>query len=139
MIEKTVYVANDGTEFENEEECLEYEAVTNFSDILHTVLFHSETGEIIPSNHDLNQFNRAYDDALFIVIPSSSNLKDERIKKFSDNVMNDLYGKIFPTTTGIYRWNAWDDEWTSFEDDSNELIEKWSNLLDIFIHTERRR
>ena len=73
------------------------------------------------------------------MIPSSSNLKDERIKKFSDNVMNDLYGKIFPTTTGIYRWNAWDDEWTSFEDDSNELIEKWSDLLDIFIHTERRR
>lgn len=139
MIEKIVYVANDGTEFESKEKCLGYEATMDFSDILCAVDFYSENGEIIPSGHDLTQFNRAYDDALFIVIPSSSNLKDERIKKFSENVMNDLYGKTFPTTTGIYRWNAWDGEWTSFEDDSNELIEKWSDLLDIFIHTERRR
>lgn len=138
MIEKTVYVANDGTEFENERECLEYEALTDFSDILRTVDFYSENGEIIPSGHDLNQFNRAYDDALFIVIPSSSKLKDERIKKFSDDVMDEVYGKTFPTATGIYRWDGWNEEWVSFEDDSQELNEKWGELLNIFIRTERR-
>lgn len=138
MIEKTVYVANDGTEFENERECLEYEASTDFSDILRAVDFYSEKGEIIPSGHDLTQFNRAYDDALFIVIPSSSKLKDERIEKFSDDVMNEVYGKVFPTATGIYRWDGWNEEWVSFEADSEELNERWSELLNIFIRTERR-
>ena len=138
MIEKTVYVANDGTEFEEEEKCLEYEATTEYSDILCAVDFYSENGEIIPSSNDINQFNRAYDDALFIVIPSSSKLKDEKIKKFSEEVMYELYGKVFPTTTGIYRWDAWDDEFISFEADSQELNEKWDVLLNIFIHTERR-
>lgn len=139
MIEKTMYVANDGTEFEDKEECLEYEGATKFSDVLSTVIFFSENGEIIPSSHDLHQFNSAYDDALFIMIPSSSNLKDERIEKFSRDIMNDLYGKVFPTTTGIYRWDAWDGEWISFEDDSKDFIEKWSELLNIFIHTKQRR
>ena len=139
MIEKTVYIANDGKEFESEEDCLEYEASTEFSDILNAVVFFSENGEIIPSSNDLYQFNRAFDSALFVVIPSSPKLKDERVKKFSDDVMSELCGKIFPTATGVYRWEACDEDWISFEDDSQDFVQKWNKLLNIFIHTQRRR
>ena len=37
MIEKTVYVADDGKEFDDEYECMKYEAQTEFSDILQSV------------------------------------------------------------------------------------------------------
>ncbi len=135
MIEKTMYIANDGTTFEDEEDCREYEARMEFSDILQSVILFSEDGEVINFENNLDAFYEALDEAIFIRIPSS--LKDERIKNFSDTVY-ELDGKPFPTTTGLYRWDYNMDEWVSFKAETHRLIEMWEPMLNIKITSERR-
>jgi len=136
MIEKTVYVANDGKEFDDEDECVEYEAQTEFSDILQSITFYSEQGEVISFDNDINSFQIALDDANFILIPSY--LRDKRIEYFNNKVMGELYGKEFPTATGLYRWNWDNEEWISFTTETQQFAEKWNKMLDISINAERR-
>lgn len=136
MIEKTVYVADDGSTFESEEECLDYEAQTTYSDILQSITLFSENGAVIHFENDMLSFNEALDDAHFIFIPSY--LTDNHVATFSDEVMSDLYGKYFPTSTGLYRWNWDNDEWISFTTETHQFVKKWNNMLDISINAERR-
>ena len=136
MIEKTVYVANDGKEFDDEDECVEYEAQTEFSDILQSITFYSEQGEVISFDNDINSFQIALDDANFILIPSY--LRDKRIEYFNNKVMRELCGKEFPTATGLYRWNWDNEEWISFTTETQQFAEKWNKMLDISINAERR-
>lgn len=135
MIEKTMYIANDGKAFEDEEDCREYEARMEFSDILQSVTLFSEDGKVIEFGNTLFTFDEALDDAIFILIPSY--LKDERIKYFSDTV-SELDGKLFPTATGLYRWDYNRDEWVSFKAETHRLIEMWEPMLNIKITSERR-
>lgn len=135
MIEKTVYVANDGKEFDYEYECIKHETQTEFSDILQTVTFYSEQGEVISFDNDIDSFSDALGDANFILIPSY--LRDEHIKHFNDKVMY-VYGAEFPTATGLYRWNWDNEEWISFTSETRRFTEKWNKLLDMSINTERR-
>ena len=136
MIEKIVYVANDGKEFDDKDECVEYETQTEISDILQSVTFYSEQGEVISFDNDINSFQVALDDAIFILIPSY--LCDKRIKYFNDKVMYALYGKEFPTATGLYRWNCDNEEWVSFVTESHQFAAQWNKMLDISINAERR-
>lgn len=135
MIEKTMYIANDGKAFDDEEDCREYEARMEFSDILQSVTLFSEDSKVIEFGNTLFTFNEALDDAVFILIPSY--LKDERIKHFSDTVY-ELDGKLFPTTTGLYRWDYIRDEWVSFKAETLRFIENWESMLNIKITSERR-
>lgn len=135
MIEKTMYIANDGKAFENEEDCREYEARMEFSDILQSITLFSEDGKVIEFGNTLFTFDEALDDAIFILIPSY--LRDERIKYFSDTV-SELDGKLFPTATGLYRWDYNMDEWVSFKAETHRLIEMWEPMLNIKITSERR-
>lgn len=135
MIEKTVYIADDGTTFEREEDCREYEARMEFSDILQSVTLFSEDGKIINFKNSLFAFCEALDDAVFILIPSY--LRDERIKYFSDTV-SELDGKLFPTTTGIYRWDYNVDGWFSFKEEIQHFMENWESILHVTILPERR-
>jgi len=137
MIEKTMYIANDGKAFENEEDCREYEARIEFSDILQSVTLFSEDGKVIEFGNTLFTFDEALDDAIFILIPSY--LRDERIKYFSDTV-SELDGKIFPTATGLYRWDWHNDNdgWISFETDVSQMTKQWDALLNITVASERR-
>ena len=135
MIEKTVYVADDGKEFDDEYECIKHETQTEFSDILQTVTFYSEQGEVISFDNDIDSFSNALGDANFILIPSY--LRDEHIKHFNDKVMS-VYGAEFPTATGVYRWNWDNEEWISFTSETRRFTEKWNKLLDMSINAERR-
>lgn len=135
MIEKTMYIADDGKAFENEEDCREYEARIEFSDILQSIILFSEDGKVIEFGNTLFTFDEALDDAIFILIPSY--LRDERIKYFSDTV-SELDGKLFPTATGLYRWDYNMDEWVSFKAETHRLIEMWEPMLNIKITSERR-
>lgn len=135
MIEKTMYIANDGKAFENEEDCREYEARIEFSDILQSVTLFSEDDKVIEFGNTLFTFDEALDDAIFILIPSY--LRDERIKYFSDTV-SELDGKLFPTATGLYRWDYNMAEWVSFKAETHRLIEVWEPMLNIKITSERR-
>jgi len=135
MIEKTMYIANDGKAFEDEEDCREYEARIEFSDILQSITLFSEDGKVIEFGNTLFTFDEALDDAIFILIPSY--LRDERIKYFSDTV-SELDGKLFPTATGLYRWDYNMDEWVSFKAETHRLIEMWEPMLNIKITSERR-
>lgn len=135
MIEKIVYVANDGTAFNSQDECLEYEASTEFFDLLQSITFFSDDGKVIDFENNISAFSNTLDDAAFILIPSY--LKDERIKYFSDTIISDLYGKQFPTATGFYRWDYADDEWVSYKAEMQSFIKKWKSILNITIFSER--
>lgn len=135
MIEKTTYIANDGKAFEDEEDCREYEARMEFSDILQSVTLFSEDGKIIKFGNTLFTFSEALEDATFILIPSY--LRDERIKYFSDTV-SEFDGKQFPTATGLYRWDYNRDEWVSFKAETHRFIEMWESILNVTVTSERR-
>lgn len=135
MIEKTMYIADDGRAFENEDECFKYEMQINYSDILQSVIMFTEEGKVILFENDLYSFNDALDNATFILIPSC--LENSRISAFSNEIMNDYYGKFFPTATGLYRWDYNRDEWVSFKAETHRLIEMWEPMLNIKITSER--
>ena len=138
MIEKTMYIADDGKAFEDEEDCREYEAQINYSDILQSVTMFTEKGKIIHFENDLSSFNDAVDYATFIFIPSY--LENNRLSAFSNEIMRGYYGKIFPTTAGFYRWDWHNDNdgWISFETDVSQMTEQWGALLNITVTSERR-
>lgn len=136
MIEKTVYIADDGKEFDDEYECIKHEAQTEFSDILQSVTFFSEQGEVISFDNDIDSFSDAVGDANFILIPSY--LRDERLKYFNDKMIRILYGIEFPDATGLYRWDCDNQEWISFITETHNFTENWNKMLDISIHAERR-
>lgn len=136
MIKKTKYVADDGNVFDSEKECLEYEASTKFSDLLQSITFFSEDGKVIDFGNNISNFNKALNDAVFVLIPSY--LKDERIKYFSDGLISALCSKLFPTTTGIHRWDDYNEEWISFKTETQNIIDKWESMLNVTITAERR-
>ena len=136
MIKKTMYVADDGNAFDNEEECLEYEASTKFSDLLQSITFFSEGGKVIDFGNNISNFDKALNDAVFVLIPSY--LKDERIKYFSDVLISALCSKLFATTTGIYRWDDYNEEWISFKTETQKIIDKWEPMLNVTITAKRR-
>lgn len=135
MIEKTMYIADDGKTFENVEDCREYEARMEFSDILQSITLFSEDGKAIHFENSIFELDKALDDAIFILIPSY--LRDERIKYLSDTV-SELEGTQFPTTTGLYRWDYNRYEWVSFKAETQRFIENWESILNVTITSERR-
>lgn len=138
MIKKTMYIADDGRAFENEDECFKYEVQINYSDILQSVIMFTEEGKVILFENDLYSFNDALDNATFILIPSC--LENSRISAFSNEIMNDYYGKFFPTAKGLYRWDWHNDNdgWISFKTDVSQMTEQWNALLNITVTSERR-
>lgn len=124
MIEKTIYVADDGQEFDCEEDCLEYEfSLKDCSGIILADLDY----ERIPFNYNTELGNIAY-----IVIKNK-----ESAILFQENC--DRQGFVSPWDSyhiepcaGAYFWDDDNFSWISYEDWKSNMIRQVQVKEEIF-------
>ena len=114
MIEKTVYIAFDGEEFEDYNECERYESKELQNKYGESLFVYNEDGELIPFNNDY----RLSQDSAYVVCKSKEALNFLN-KMFSVNSVNKIYyeGK-FPVSF-YYDFTA--DKWKEIEHRIKEL------------------
>lgn len=115
MIEKITYIAFDGKEFADEDECLEYEAELNFGAFKgHVFLFDSERKPM--------PFSLANFEACFYVSIND----DHAAASFVTAMEAEGYSEL-PRAKGIYEYNTRRDKWENLREkltDLTELIEE---------------
>lgn len=98
MTTKTIYISNDGEEFESEEECLEYEKKRDVHDAI--IMFDSNRLPILDADSVA-----AFEDAEYLYI-----LDSEKAKAFFDYI-SEAYGYAVPNPDevvnyGLYAFNS---------------------------------
>ena len=112
MIEKTIYIADDGTEFDNEDECLRYESKIALSELGDRILFFDENRRPLELSCD------NYEKCFYIVI------KDESaISHFISTMEDEGYSEL-PHSVGVYEYNTYTDKWVN-------LSEKVANIINL--------
>lgn len=115
MTEKTIYIAFDGKEFADEDECLEYEAELNFGAFKgHVFLFDSE--------RKLMPFSIANFEACFYVSINDDRAADSFVTAMEAEGYSEL-----PRARGVYEYDTRRDRWENLHEkltDLTELIEE---------------
>lgn len=121
MITRTVYIADDGEEFETEEECTAHERC--MADLPGILGFNDKAAYQDPEKNDVDQaFNNS--EYLFII---DENEADETFE-----FIGDYYGYTVPTvfsTGDILRYDYDKDEWVNAVDDYLGKTEMMIGLL----------
>lgn len=121
---RTIYIADDETEFKTEEECRRYEEQQlNLPRSILNIIVGFDADGII--KNDIKQsptesLEALYNDSQNIIV--FNDLTKEQI----DYLDNQLGASNFPHEKGTYRWS--DYEWISLEDDLKTLHENWKNV-----------
>ena len=115
MTEKITYIAFDGKEFTDEDECIEYETELNFGAFKdHVFLFNSVRQ---PMSFSLANF-----EACFYVTIND----DRAAASFVDAMEAEGYTEL-PRAKGVYEYNTRKDRWENLRErlaDLTELIEE---------------
>lgn len=121
MKEITKYVANDGTEFENEYECLDYERTEGMKAIKGVKFFFENGKEITEYSNLEDLLNRSY----FIIITDRNDfdkfedlLYDEFDCNYWAEGWENLQGK-----TGLFYYDEYFDRWVSWDEQYDKLRE----------------
>ena len=114
MKEKTVYIAFDGEEFEDENECERYESKELQNKYGKDLLVYNEDGELIPFNNDY----RLSQDSAYVVCKSEEALNYLN-KTFNDNRVNKIdYNGKFPVS---FYYDFMTDKWEKIAPRIKEL------------------
>ena len=114
MIEKTVYIAFDGKEFEDYSKCERYESKELQDKYGKDLLVYNEDGELIPFNNDY----RLSQDSAYVVCKSEEALNYLN-KTFNDNRVNKIdYNGKFPVS---FYYDFMTDKWKEIEHRIKEL------------------
>lgn len=136
MIEKTVYVADDGKEFETEEECVEYEQHSIIESVLKSItLYDSYEEKTIANFVNLEDFHKKYENSRFSFLIIKDCVNEDNLLEF-ENIFYYRFGMHIPQHTGVYCWDNDTEEWVTFEEDKARFIDKWKK---IFSHIEIKR
>lgn len=121
---RTIYIADDDTEFETEEECRQYEEQQlNLPRYILNIIVGFNADGIIKNDikqSPVESLETLYNDSQSIIV--FNNLTKEQI----DYLDKQLGYSNFPHDKGIYRWDV--NEWVSLEDDLKILHENWKNI-----------
>lgn len=110
MTEKTIYVAFDGKEFDDENECERYESKELQDKYGKDLLVYNEDGELIPFDN--------VQDSVYVVCKSEEALNYLN-KMFDDNLTDNIYYEgNFPAS---FCYNFEIDEWEEIEPHIKEL------------------
>jgi len=117
MIEKIIYVADDGTEFEDEDECFDYERAIKFGDVEKDITFWDRYfRKLNIENPDLA------DDAVYVKVDTekaydwfNNYLREEEYITLADCVTPR------PKLTGLYFYDTNNDVWKQLEGEFYEL------------------
>ena len=134
MIEKTVYVADDGKEFETEEECMVYEKRDAINEVLNAVTLCDIDGDMVKITTNLKDFVDTYNQTFIKYLIVDSSVNEEDLARFS-NFLYHLYGVEFPTCAGKYRWDDDQENWIEFEEELKLFKAMWDGLVKLEIKT----
>lgn len=115
MIEKITYIAFDGSEFANEDECIDYETELNFGAFKGRVFLFDSERKPMP-------FSVANFEACFYVTISD----DHAAASFVAAMEAEGYTEL-PRAKGVYEYNTRKDRWENLRErlaDLTELIEE---------------
>ena len=123
MREMITYIANDGTEFDNKEECMAYEAeqANLFQQLKNNVLAFDKDGKVLVFDNE-DDFMEIYDQIFYLVITTT-------IPSNSIQFIDDAGYCAIPTAKGAYHYNSvsyeWDDYsiWNPIKEYIKEYIE----------------
>lgn len=136
MIEKTVYVADDGKEFETEAECVEYEQHSIIESVLKGItLYDSYEEKTIANFVNLKDFHEKYNNSRFSFLIIKDCVNEDNLLEF-ENIFYYHFGMHIPQHTGIYCWDNDTEEWITFEEDAAQFMNKWKKF---FPHMEIKR
>ena len=123
MWEKVVYVANDGTEFESEEEAFEYEmkdAGAILRDTDHFVAYDSNGR---PMSTEAPELEYTLENAYFMSVKT-----EEAVEALETAQRAYSLRMPVPEEIGHFRWDDRDSEWRELLDDLHELNDNWAAL-----------
>ena len=136
MIEKTVYVADDGKEFETEAECVEYEQHSIIESVLKGIILYDSYEEKTITNFvSLKDFYEKYENSRFSFLIIKDCVNEDNLLEF-ENIFYYHFGTHIPQHTGVYCWDNDAEEWITFEEDMARFMSKWEK---IFPHMEIKR
>ena len=116
MFEKITYIAEDGKEFSNKNECIEYEK-SNIAFLTESkILFFNESGLQMKL-----PFNKLMNLTSYIYIPDFS-----AFRKLED--FNDDYGYDIPNSEGFWYWDNEKSEYVDVYDKKNDIEKQIENL-----------
>ena len=128
MIEKTIYVAFDGKEFDDENECERYESKELQDKYGKDLLVYNEDGELIPFDNDYHLSQ----DSSYVVCKSEEALNYLN-KTFNDNRVNKIdYNGKFPVS---FYYDFMTDKWKEIATHIKEL-QKEIDMLSKYIVKE---
>lgn len=117
MTEKTIYIAFDGKEFEDYNECERYESKELQNKYGKDLLAYNDYGTLLPLDNDY----RLSQDSAYVVCKSKETLNYLN-KIFNDNRTNNIdYNGNFPAS---FYYNFETDEWEEIESHIKELQEE---------------
>lgn len=127
MTKKTIYIANDGTEFGNKKECEQYE--TRYKILIDTpeVIFFDQNLKPLSKYNitDDDTWHKLFVESYYINIPSVKCF-DLLVKAYNEFLTDERFTDRVPTDnskTGLWRYNG--------------LEEYWENLIEIKDETDR--
>lgn len=118
---KTIYIADDGTQFTDEYECHEYEIKQK---ILHAiranVTGYTSDGEIVPLDDDDDYLESWYDNSYFIVVHNDMTEEEKNYWGYG-------LGYTMPTKKGVYRYE--DDMWIDYFEEKRTFECNWAPMI----------
>lgn len=111
MIEKTTYIADDGMEFEDYNECVMHETITKHYDKVQAF-----------STDGLNSFGTDFADCDFVIIEDA-----EQGEQFAQWV-SEMYGYCVPKKVGKWYYNSDIEDWVDYQ----EIVEIYQKCKSIF-------
>lgn len=108
MREIITYIADDGTEFDNKEDCMAYEAeqTSLFQQLKNNVLAFDKDGRVLVFDNE-NDFIKIYEQIDYLVITTT-------IPSNSIQFIDDAGYCAIPTEKGAYHYNSASYEWDNY-------------------------
>lgn len=116
---KTIYVANDGEQFENEKECLDYEREVEKKYNLSNVVILNQKGEILKARNRLECYN-ALEWAHYILVKSEKDYNKIKVVGKEAGYADDFpdYNKKYEGQETIFVYDYMNDlgQWVNLDD-----------------------
>ena len=128
MQEVIKYVADDGTEFEDEADCFDYERKMLFADFFNRGLKTFDSNKQELSIEDYTKVDSLLDDSWFIIIPNA--IKD----KFSDVIRAEDYPFHYciddsEDDENLFYWDENTDLWKNYKHELATFLELGQGLV----------
>ena len=122
---RITYTADDGSVFDSEDECKEYEdeQIRPCLAILELMTFYDEKGKRLRKAYDdpTQQLEYCYQNGYFVTL--ARDLTQEEIHYIDEIGIPNL-----PTTKDTYRWDDAEERWFSYFEEWEQFLKRWEPI-----------